>query len=164
MIFERHINLKYKYGKRYFWAKGYYVKRGRNLDCLNLEFQISASFSMLQSLCFSHFKVSFFDENGTSIKTYYTWQKSVRVQGIILCFKLCEKNRRVFRNAVFLERKACFLASLVLTYFTCSAVIICTPCSSIPFRYAGSIEASVIIVSTSTRLQILTKEFCPNFV
>ena len=25
MIFERHANLKYKYGRRTFWAKGYYV-------------------------------------------------------------------------------------------------------------------------------------------
>ena len=25
MIFERHANLKYKYGSRKFWAKGYYV-------------------------------------------------------------------------------------------------------------------------------------------
>ena len=25
MIFERHANLKYKYGNRHFWAKGYYV-------------------------------------------------------------------------------------------------------------------------------------------
>ncbi len=25
MIFERHANLKYKYGRRNFWAKGYYV-------------------------------------------------------------------------------------------------------------------------------------------
>ena len=25
MIFERHVNLKYKYGRRVFWAKGYYV-------------------------------------------------------------------------------------------------------------------------------------------
>lgn len=25
MVFERHANLKYKYGKRSFWAKGYYV-------------------------------------------------------------------------------------------------------------------------------------------
>ena len=25
MIFDRHANLKYKYGKRTFWAKGYYV-------------------------------------------------------------------------------------------------------------------------------------------
>ena len=31
MIFERHANLKYKYGKRTFWAKGYYVSTvGRN--------------------------------------------------------------------------------------------------------------------------------------
>ena len=25
MIFERHANLKYEYGKRTFWTKGYYV-------------------------------------------------------------------------------------------------------------------------------------------
>ena len=25
MIFERHANMKYKYGRRVFWAKGYYV-------------------------------------------------------------------------------------------------------------------------------------------
>ena len=25
MIFDRHANLKYKYGRRVFWAKGYYV-------------------------------------------------------------------------------------------------------------------------------------------
>ena len=25
MIFDRHANLKYKYGNRYFWCRGYYV-------------------------------------------------------------------------------------------------------------------------------------------
>ena len=31
MIFERHANLKYKYGNRQFWCKGYYVDTvGRN--------------------------------------------------------------------------------------------------------------------------------------
>ena len=25
MIFDRHVNLKYKYGNRHFWARGYYV-------------------------------------------------------------------------------------------------------------------------------------------
>ena len=31
MIFGRHANLKYKYGNRYFWARGYYVDTvGRN--------------------------------------------------------------------------------------------------------------------------------------
>ena len=29
MIFERHANLKYKYGRRVFWAKGYYVNSPR---------------------------------------------------------------------------------------------------------------------------------------
>src|SRR5699024_11011150 len=31
MIFDRHANLKYKYGDRHFWARGYYVDTvGRN--------------------------------------------------------------------------------------------------------------------------------------
>lgn len=31
LIFERHANLKYKYGNRVFWAKGYYVNTvGKN--------------------------------------------------------------------------------------------------------------------------------------
>lgn len=31
MIFDRHTNLKYKYGNRHFWARGYYVDTvGRN--------------------------------------------------------------------------------------------------------------------------------------
>ena len=25
IIFERHANLKYRYGNRYFWSRGYYV-------------------------------------------------------------------------------------------------------------------------------------------
>ena len=27
MIFDRHANLKYKYGNRHFWSEGYYVSR-----------------------------------------------------------------------------------------------------------------------------------------
>lgn len=31
MIFDRHSNLKYKYGSRHFWCRGYYVDTvGRN--------------------------------------------------------------------------------------------------------------------------------------
>ena len=31
MIFDRHANLKYRYGSRVFWARGYYVDTvGRN--------------------------------------------------------------------------------------------------------------------------------------
>ena len=31
MIFDRHVNLKYKYGNRHFWCRGYYVDTvGRN--------------------------------------------------------------------------------------------------------------------------------------
>ena len=25
MVFDRHANLKYKYGNRHFWCRGYYV-------------------------------------------------------------------------------------------------------------------------------------------
>ena len=35
MIFDRHANLKYKYGNRHFWARGYYVDtvgRNKSLD------------------------------------------------------------------------------------------------------------------------------------
>ena len=32
MIFENHANLKYKYGNRHFWCRGYYVDTvGKNL-------------------------------------------------------------------------------------------------------------------------------------
>ena len=31
MIFDRHANLKYKYGSRHFWCRGYYVNTvGKN--------------------------------------------------------------------------------------------------------------------------------------
>ena len=30
MIFDRHANLKYKYGNRHFWCRGYYVDTGGN--------------------------------------------------------------------------------------------------------------------------------------
>ena len=34
MIFDRHANLKYKYGNRHFWCRGYYVDTvGRNKKC-----------------------------------------------------------------------------------------------------------------------------------
>ena len=36
MIFDRHANLKYKYGNRHFWARGYYVDTvGRNEKAIN---------------------------------------------------------------------------------------------------------------------------------
>ena len=35
MIFDRHENLKYKYGNRHFWARGYYVDTvGRNKEAI----------------------------------------------------------------------------------------------------------------------------------
>ncbi len=33
MIFDSHVNLKYKYGNRHFWCRGYYVDTvGRNRE------------------------------------------------------------------------------------------------------------------------------------
>ena len=32
MIFDRHANLKYKYGNRHFWARGYYVTTVGNVN------------------------------------------------------------------------------------------------------------------------------------
>jgi len=35
MIFDRHANLKYKYGNRHFWCRGYYVDTvGRNANAI----------------------------------------------------------------------------------------------------------------------------------
>lgn len=35
MIFDRHANLKYKYGNRHFWCRGYYVDTvGRNKETI----------------------------------------------------------------------------------------------------------------------------------
>lgn len=31
MIFVQHVNLKYKYGNRHFWCKGYYVDMVKNV-------------------------------------------------------------------------------------------------------------------------------------
>ena len=32
MIFDRHANLKYKYGNRHFWARGYFVSTVGNVN------------------------------------------------------------------------------------------------------------------------------------
>ena len=34
MIFDRHANLKYKYGSRHFWCRGYYVKNQLQEDIM----------------------------------------------------------------------------------------------------------------------------------
>jgi len=36
MIFDRHANLKYKYGNRHFWCRGYYVNTA-GADCHAIE-------------------------------------------------------------------------------------------------------------------------------
>lgn len=40
MIFDRHANLKYKYGERKFWCRGYYVDTITNMICSRLAFQL----------------------------------------------------------------------------------------------------------------------------
>ena len=37
MIFERHANLKYKYGNRHFWCRGYYVDTVGKNDQMTLK-------------------------------------------------------------------------------------------------------------------------------
>ena len=40
MIFDRHANLKYKYGNRHFWCRGYYVDTvGRNKEAIRKHIQ-----------------------------------------------------------------------------------------------------------------------------
>lgn len=40
MIFDRHANLKYKYGNRHFWARGYFVDTvGRNKKAIKTYIQ-----------------------------------------------------------------------------------------------------------------------------
>ena len=40
MIFDRHANLKYKYGNRHFWARGYFVDTvGRNKKAIKAYIQ-----------------------------------------------------------------------------------------------------------------------------
>ena len=40
MIFEKHVNLKYKYGNRYFWCRGYYVDTvGKNTAAIKAYIQ-----------------------------------------------------------------------------------------------------------------------------
>ena len=45
MIFDRHANLKYKYGNRHFWCRGYYVDTvGKNTKAIKeyIENQLKA--------------------------------------------------------------------------------------------------------------------------
>jgi len=42
MIFEKYANMKYKYGNRHFWCRGYYVDTvGRNKKRLRSTYEIS---------------------------------------------------------------------------------------------------------------------------
>ena len=48
MIFDRHANLKYKYGNRHFWCRGYYVNTvGRNKEVIEkyIQNQIEEDFA-----------------------------------------------------------------------------------------------------------------------
>ena len=52
MIFDRHANLKYKYGNRHFWCRGYYVDTvGRNKE--TIYFPLVCSSMMYSRMCFS---------------------------------------------------------------------------------------------------------------
>ena len=52
MIFDRHANLKYKYGSRNFWCRGYYVDTvGRNKKIISeyIREQLEEDFAMEQT-------------------------------------------------------------------------------------------------------------------
>ena len=50
MIFDRHANLKYKYGNREFWCRGYYVLELIPTSSMNSVFVIPLSIKSFQSL------------------------------------------------------------------------------------------------------------------
>ena len=52
MIFERYANMKYKYGNRHFWCRGYYVDTvGRNKkaikECIRNQLQEDISYDQM---------------------------------------------------------------------------------------------------------------------
>lgn len=50
MIFDRHANLKYKYGNRHFWCKGYYVDTvGKNKKAIEEYIKNSAGMTYISS-------------------------------------------------------------------------------------------------------------------
>mgnify|MGYP005883881509 CR=1 FL=1 len=53
MIFERHANLKYKYGNRHFWCRGYYVDTvGKNAKKIQEYIQNQLQNDLVLCLCF----------------------------------------------------------------------------------------------------------------
>ena len=64
MIFDRHANLKYKYGNRHFWCRGYYVDTvGRNEKTIKeyVRNQLQEDIASDQ-MCLKEFKDSFTGE------------------------------------------------------------------------------------------------------
>ena len=41
MIFDRHANLKYKYGNRHFWRRGYYVDTVGKWSYVKFEYKLN---------------------------------------------------------------------------------------------------------------------------
>ena len=57
MIFERHANLKYKYGNRHFWCRGYYVDTvGKNAKKIQ-EYIANQLQDDLESVSYTHLDV-----------------------------------------------------------------------------------------------------------
>ena len=64
MIFDRHANLKYKYGNRHFWCRGYYVDTvGRNEKAIKeyVRNQLQEDIASVQ-MCLREFKDPFTGE------------------------------------------------------------------------------------------------------
>ena len=55
MIFERHANLKYKFGNRHFWSEGYYVSTvGLNEATIKKYIQDQEKYDIMQDLSLIH--------------------------------------------------------------------------------------------------------------
>ena len=69
MIFDRHANMKYKYGNRHFWARGYYVDTvGRNKKQIQ-EYSRAFNGSLKDADCIKLI--------GIDRKTYYKYKKEL---------------------------------------------------------------------------------------
>ena len=94
MIFDRHANLKYKYGNRHFWCRGYYVDTvGRNKKAIEeyIRHQLDEDFAYEQ-MTFKEFVDPF-----TGSKNNKRWNKFLQR---VLCLQAadCSEQRKNFTD------------------------------------------------------------------
>lgn len=102
IIFERHVNLKYKYGRRNFWAIGYYVDTvGKNAKIIEeyIKNQLQEDIAYDQ-ISFKEYMDSFAEEkeeekSKKKIKVPLRWQyvKVSKCQTFSACLKAHARNK-----------------------------------------------------------------------